>query len=392
MAIPITHIITDLSTGGSQKALLRLLDGIDRRRFSPSVVCLRGGDTPLANDIRSLDVTVLGLCITGPGNALGFRRLLSFLDDVRPVIVHSWLYHAVMVSRLFGRIASVPILISSRRNINLGSSFRERLNRLTLGIDDRIIAVSDAARQVEIELGGADPRRVVTIVNGVESGNTVSVDPAGKTRLRHEAGATAAETVIGTVGRLHREKGLDVFLEAAAEVLVSRPETRFVIVGSGPDRAALESLSDTLGIASNVALLGERSDVTNLLSAMDLFVLSSPEEGMPNVVLEAMAAGLPVVATGVGGTPEVVADGKTGLLVPPGDPPRLAGAITTMLADPDRMRMMGREGLRRVRECFRIETMVERTEELYEEVLSEKLGIGRQKTPPTGFAESHRRR
>ena len=377
MALPITHIITDLSTGGSQMALLRLLDGIDRGRFSPSVVCLTGDRTPISNKIESLDIPVVHLGLGRWTNPLPMWRLFSYLEQVRPVIVHSWLFHSAMAARLLGRMTSVPILVSARRNINLGSPYRERLNRFTVGIDDRVIAVSNAARRVEIETCGADPKRVITIVNGVDA--ETPGDSANKpaTSLRNEFGIDESTMVIGTVGRLHRAKGLDIFLHAAADVRHTTPGVRFIIVGSGPDRAALESLTDTLSIAPNVAFLGERSDIPDLLSAMNLFVLSSPEEGMPNVVLEAMAAGLPVVATGVGGTLEVVVDGKTGLLVPPGDPLRLAGAMTTMLADPDRMRMMGREGHRRVRECFRIETMVERTEELYEEVLSEKLGVGR---------------
>ncbi len=378
MMLPITHIITDLTTGGSQKALLRLLRGIDRDRFSPTVVCLRDGDTPIAHDIQSQDIPVLDLGITGFLNPFGLRRLASFLDDVRPVIVHSWLYHAVMVSRLFGRIAPVPILISARRNINLGSPLRERLNRLTLGIDDRIIAVSEAARRVEIERGGADPRRVVTIVNGVETGHSGEMDPTVRNRIREELGIPGSAPVVGTIGRLHQEKGLDVFLEATAQILSALPDVRFVIVGSGRDRTALESHAKELGVASKIAFVGERADVKDLLTAMDLFSLSSPEEGMPNVVLEAMAAGLPVVATGVGGTPEVVINGVTGLLVPPGEPGRLAAAVSDILSRRDRMLMMGREGLARVRKDFRIDTMVARTVEVYEEQLSDKLGMGKQ--------------
>lgn len=375
MALPVTHIITDLTTGGSQKALLRLLVGIDRNRFSPSVVCLRDGDTPLADDIRSQDVPVLDLGITGAASLARLRRLVAFLEESRPLILHSWLYHAVIVSRFVGRIASVPILVSARRNINLGSPLREGLNRLTLGIDDRIIAVSDAARRVEIERGGADPRRIVTIVNGVETGSSGESDPTVRNRIREELGIPGSAPVVGTIGRLHKEKGLDVFLEAASRILSALPDVRFVIVGSGPDRTALESRAKELGVASKVAFVGERGDVKDLLRAMDLFALSSPEEGMPNVVLEAMAAALPVVATAVGGTPEVVVDQATGLLVPPGNSERLAGAIATMLAEPERMREMGREGMNRVGEHFTIETMIARTVRVYDELLSEKLGV-----------------
>ena len=378
MAIPITHIITDLTTGGSQKALFRLLRGIDRDRFAPSVVTLRDGNAPIANDIRDLDIPVLDLGVTGPANLIRLRRLFSFFEITRPVIVHSWLYHAVMTARLFGRTASVPILVSARRNINLGNPRREFINRLTLGVDDRIIAVSEAARRVEIDRGGASPDRVVTIVNGVEISDNLVDTKRAIAPLRNELGATDSNPVIGTIGRLHHEKGLDVFLNAAARIAARWSDARFVIIGSGPDRAALESHAERVGIGSNVAFLGERGDAQELLGAMDLFVLSSPEEGMPNVVLEAMAAARPVVATSVGGTPEVVVDGVTGLLVPPGNPERLAAAIEAVLADSARMKAMGRQGRERVQKHFRVDTMVARTVAVYEELLMEKSGLPRE--------------
>jgi glycosyltransferase involved in cell wall biosynthesis len=219
---------------------------------------------------------------------------------------------------------------------------------------------------------------VVTIVNGVEISDNLVDTKRAIAPLRNELGATDSNPVIGTIGRLHHEKGLDVFLNAAARIAARWSDARFVIIGSGPDRAALESHAERVGIGSNVAFLGERGDAQELLGAMDLFVLSSPEEGMPNVVLEAMAAARPVVATSVGGTPEVVVDGVTGLLVPPGNPERLAAAIEAVLADSARMKAMGRQGRERVQKHFRVDTMVARTVAVYEELLMEKSGLPRE--------------
>jgi glycosyltransferase involved in cell wall biosynthesis len=177
--------------------------------------------------------------------------------------------------------------------------------------------------------------------------------------------------LVGSVGRLHPQKDFATLLAAIAQVRKRIPTVRLLLVGDGELRDELESQSRSLGLSEIVTFAGSRTDVPEILAAVDVFTLSSLWEGMSNAALEAMAAGLPVVATAVGGTPEVVVDEVTGLLVPPHDPTSLAGALTTLLREPALRRRMGQAGRERVQEQFSVERMVCRTEALYTEMLRE---------------------
>ena len=178
--------------------------------------------------------------------------------------------------------------------------------------------------------------------------------------------------MVGSLGRLHPQKGFSDLLTAFAQVRQRIPSVRLFVAGDGELRDDLEAQARSLGMAAVVTFAGVRADVSEVLAALDVFVLPSLWEGMPNAVLEAMASGLPVVATAVGGTPEVVVDGVTGLLVPPQDPGALAQAIGHLLRDPDLRRRMGRAGRRRVEEHFDVRETVRQVESLYETLLREK--------------------
>jgi glycosyltransferase involved in cell wall biosynthesis len=373
MIVRVVHVITDLSTGGSQIALSRLLSRIDRTRFDPAVVSLKNAATPLADGIRRMDVPVIDLAITGPARVGRLLRLYKYLDEQRPAIVHAWLFHAVVAARVFARMTDVPIVISARRNINLGSPLRERLNRATAALDDRVIAVSEAARRVEIQRSSAPPDRVVVIPNGVGTASIPRSNSTARSALRHELRLPPDSTVIATAGRLHPSKGIDDFLRAAAMVRERRPDASFVIAGEGNERPALERLAHDLGVTPRTRFLGERADLSAILAGSDVFVLASREEGMPNALIEAMAAELPVVATAVGGTAEVVSHRSTGLLVPAGDVDAIANAVLFLLDDETEADAMGARARKTIVESFSIETTVRRTQELYEELLREKF-------------------
>jgi glycosyltransferase involved in cell wall biosynthesis len=180
--------------------------------------------------------------------------------------------------------------------------------------------------------------------------------------------------LVGTVARLHPSKGIDGLIAAAARVVTRLPHTRFLLVGDGTERAALERLAHELGIAEHIVFLGERRDVRFLLAGLDLFVLPSREEGMGIVLIEAMATGIPVVATATGGIVEVVEDGVSGFLVPRGDANALAESIILALSAPGRAEQVSANARRRAAAMFSIDTTVHRTEQIYEELLREKLG------------------
>jgi glycosyltransferase involved in cell wall biosynthesis len=233
------------------------------------------------------------------------------------------------------------------------------------------------ARQVEIEQTGVSPEKVVTIYNGVDAENFSTSGTRTTGQVLQPFGIPTDVPLVGSVGRFRPQKGYADLLVAMKQVKENAPTARLLLVGDAELQADLEAKAMSLGLDEVVTFAGVRTDVPEILTALDVFVLASLWEGMPNAILEAMAAGLPVVATAVGGTPEVVVDGVTGLLVPPRDPTALAQAITRLLDDPDLRQRMGRAGRERVLQHFSVEQMVKRTQTLYEQLLDAKgLGSG----------------
>src|SRR5207244_4140922 len=222
---------------------------------------------------------------------------------------------------------------------------------------------------VHYKIAGAE--KFATVHSGIDLARfrSVQVDPAVK---RKELGLPPDGVIVGTVGRLVPIKGLEWLLKAAPQVLAQFPQACFVIIGDGPLLSELKELASELGISPRVVFLGTRHDIPECLTALDLFVLPSLNEGMGRALVEAMAVGCPVVATCVGGIPDVVTDGATGLLVPPRDDRALADAILTLLRDRRLLAAYGEAAQRRVDERFDIETMVRSIERLYDEVWQKK--------------------
>ena len=364
--IPLFHLITELDIGGAQKALLHLLTHLDRDRFSPTVICLYNGDKAVAQEIRALSIPVIDLGMTAKWRLDAFWRLYRLLRRERPTILHTWMFHANIPGRVLGRLTGIPIVVSSERTMGQESRWRYRLNRLTDPLTDRVVCVSRLVADFAVAEVGIPRHKTIVIPNGIDA-QAFEHLPA-KRQVRADLGLSLDSTLIGTVARLNPVKRLDVLLQATA----SMDDAHAVIVGAGPERERLEALSRRLGLADRVHFVGQQNNVPEWLAAMDIFVLTSDWEGMSNAILEAMAAGLPVVATAVGGTPEVVVDGVTGLLVPPRDPDALAEAITRLLRDPDLRRKMGRAGRERVQQHFSVERMVQQTQSLYEQLLAEE--------------------
>jgi glycosyltransferase involved in cell wall biosynthesis len=363
--VPICYLITELSTGGAQAALLRLLKGLDRGRYTPTVACLYSGDGAVAREIRALGIDVFDARMRHKADMPALLRLYRHIRRVRPTILHASLFHANLPGRILGRLAGVPIIICSERTMAMEPQWRYQVNHTTIGLVDRVVAVSDNVRDFCVSHIGLPAEKLVVILNGVELPKEPIPSPQ---EARAGLGLPLDGSVLGAVSRLEPAKGIPFLIRALAQV----DNATLVIVGDGAERAALEALANDLGVARRIHWAGHRRDGDRLLPAFDLFVQPSLHEGLPNTVLEAMAAGLPVVATGVGGTPEVVVDGITGLLVPPRDPDALAQAITRLLHDPDLRLQMGQAGRERVASHFTVARMVEQTEQLYEQLLAEK--------------------
>jgi len=368
----IIHLITDLSTGGAQTALLRFLSAIDRNLYNPTVVCFDNGNSFIAKEINKLNIPVIDLGMTHKGRIDVFFRFNRLLQNERPVVLHTWLFHANLIGRLMGRLNKVPIIISSRRNINIGGKWRELLKRLTSGLDDKVIAVCEAVRKAEIESSNVPSEKAVTIHNGIDPIAFISVSDEAALEIRNSFEIPDDALLLGAIGRLHPSKGFNDLISALAYIKAKTNSVRLIIVGEGELRGSLELQIINHNLSGTIKFAGLRNDIPELMSALDIFVSSSLWEGLPNVVLEAMVAGKPVVATSVGGTPEVVVDGETGLLVPPRNPEALARAIFRLLKNPELGSRMGRAGKERVLKQFSIQRMVTKTQQLYKELMIEK--------------------
>ncbi|MCP4424407.1 MAG: glycosyltransferase [Chloroflexi bacterium] len=367
--IKILYLITELDVGGAQQALFRLLSGLDRQRFQPVVACFFNGRRQIGQQIQQLDIRVVDLGMQPKWRFDALWRLGRLICREKPKILHCWLFHANFLGRIVGWLKRVPIIITSRRNVEIGGAWRDYLIRWTTSLDMKVVAVCEAARQAEIERSRVAPDKVVTIYNGV---NIELYNVAARQAVRQEFGIGADALLLGVVGRLHAQKGHSYLFEALRDVRRHLPDVRLLIVGDGRLRSELEAIARQKRVEDAIIFTGSRRDIPELLSAMDLFALPSLWEGLPNAVLEAMAAGLPVVATAVGGAPELVVPGETGLLVPPGDAQALAQAIRLILEDSVLAQSMGSAGRQRVRSQFDIAVMQEKMVGLYGRLLQEK--------------------
>jgi len=365
MLVATLYLITELDTGGAQMVLWRLLAGLDRERFSPTVACLYNGDKAVAQAIRALGIEVFDARMRHKADLAALLRVYRYIRRAYPAILHTSLFHANLPGRILGRLAGVPVVVCSEHTMAMESEWRYRLNRWTIGLVDRVTVVSAQVRDFCTAHIGLPAGKLVLIPNGVE---LPPAPLASRQEVRAELGLPLDALVAGAAGRLDPVKGVRFLIQALARL----GGVHLAIVGDGPERAALEALAERLGVAGRVHWLGHWHDVQQVLPAFDLFVQPSLHEGLPNTVLEAMAAGLPVVATAVGGTPEAVLDGVTGLLVHPGDPEALARAISRLLDDPATCQAMGQAGRERVAQNFTVERMIAQTETLYEQLLVEK--------------------
>ena len=364
--ITVLHLITELNVGGAEKSLAHLLAHLDRDRFSPTVACLYGGDGRIAGEIRGMNIPVIDLGVTAKWRWDGFWRLYDLLRRERPTILHTWMFHANIPGRVLGRLAGVPTVINSEHTMAMERGWRYWLNRITHPWTDQVICVSPQVADFFVDHVGIPRQKIIFIPNGVDLQNLK--DLPDKLQARARLALPPDQVLVGTVARLDPVKRLDVLLQA----LTSLSDVSAVVVGDGPERVRLGEVSDRLKLTERVFFVGHQEDVWPWLAALDVFVLCSDWEGMSNALLEGMAAGLPVVATAVGGTPDVVVDGVTGLLVPPRDPPALAEAVVRLLRDPDLRHRMGEAGRHRVEEHFSLERMVGRTQALYQQLLDAK--------------------
>lgn len=363
--------------GGTESFLLHLLSRLDRRRFAPVVCSLRPRGF-IGDQIAALGIPVheLGMAEGARPHQLllGAHRLARLIDAERIDLVQSLLYRANLVSALASRLARRrPCLVSGQRSLVpkrfwLAAWAVRRTRRLA----ERVVAVSNAVGRELIATEKLDPERLVVIPNGVDPALFRSRDSAAvRARWQVPPGAL----VIGAVGRLSPTKGLVHLIDAVAALGAAGHESVLVLAGSGSEHSALENRARRAGLGAAVRFLGFCDRLEEVYPGFDLYALPSLAEGSPNALLEAMACGLPAVACAVGGVPEIVEDGVSGLLVPPADAGALGAALGRLAADRELCRRLGTTARQRVENDFTLDGMVGRYEQLYSGLLASAEGF-----------------
>ncbi|MGO8704435.1 MAG: glycosyltransferase [Candidatus Brocadiia bacterium] len=356
----IFYLITELEIGGAEKALYELATRLDRRKFEPIVACLSGRG-PLFGRLKEKGIEVIPIDMCGWWDLAAWVRLRRALRANRPHVLHTFLFHANFVGSLAAirsgigtRIASIRVEEPRLRHL--------WFEWLTQGLTDVYTCVSESARQYTHARAHVPMHKLVVIPNGVDPSDCDAPVLAPPPEWRLPEGAP----VVAFVGRLDRQKNPLLLLRAAARVVREVPETVFAFAGTGRLEAQCRAEADRLGLSGSVRWLGWLSDTRPLLARMDLVALPSSWEGMPNVILEAMACGKPAVAANVGGCAELIVEGETGFLAPPGDEGALATCILRLLHDAGLRRRLGAAARERVEREFSIKAMVEKNEALYE--------------------------
>ncbi len=360
-------------TGGAERIATEVVTRLDPERFENTLCVSRWKAreesdpliAPRLGALRDAGVRIVGL---RRGSRLGlwaWAPLVRLLRDERIDILHSHQFGSNLWASMLGRIAATPVVIAHEHNWSFdGEPVRRLLDRHVIATRaDAFLAVSRQTRQAMIDLEGIDPEQVRFVPLGI------ATPPAGpRGDVRAELGISEGTPVIGTTCTLRPEKALDVLIRAAAALLGDFPDLRVLIAGDGPDRERVEALIAELDLGAVVSLLGGRGDIPDFLRSLDVAVCSSDWEGSPLSVMEYMEAELPVVATRVGGIPDMIESGVEGVLVEPGDPEAMAGAIGGLLRDPARAVAMGRRGRRRRRAEFDLDVTARMIGELYEEL------------------------
>lgn len=360
--VKILQLITSLNIGGTEHYLLSLVQRLDKKKYEVKVGYLKEKGH-IAQEIEKEGISVYHLPFPW--------RLFLFLKKEKIQLLHTHLYRANIIGRIIGRIARIPIIISSQQSTDDWRRWYHSVaDRWTARFADKIIANSEAVKKRLIHREKIPEKKTAVIYNGIDL-SKFRVNSGVK---KEALGIKPQRIVIGTVARLHPAKGLTYFLRALKQVRETIPEAMFLIVGDGPERERLEEGTVSLGLKESSIFTGFRRDIPQLLSFMDVFVLSSLWEGLPSSLLEALALARPVVATDVGGVGEIIQDRVHGLLVPPRDPEALAQAILWMLQNKKEAQEMANRGRRRVEKYFTLDRMIEETEKLYDELIQEKIG------------------
>lgn len=381
----VLYVVDTLGMGGAEQSLLTTVTRLDRGQFEPIVSSVYVGQT-LKAEYEAAGVRVEAMGIKGKYRfATAIRRLVRLIRQEQPDLIHTVLFRAGQIGRIAGLLCRRPVVSTwssvpySRERIENDPAVTpwklrilRKVDSLTCRFVTRFHSVSDCVRDVNCRHLGVSPTKVTVIPRGRDGDHYEKASSIESARLRQALGLEKADPVILNVGRLMSAKNQVALIEAASLLRKSYPNAVLLIAGQGPLRDSLETSVNEQGLERSVRLLGHRADVPLLLGLADVFAFPSLHEGQPGALLEAMLAGLPIVASDIPMHRELIEHGKTGLLVPANDPGAIADGILTLAGDPATTRKLGETAQTIARQRFDIHNVVRETEEFYRMVVGER--------------------
>ncbi len=366
MALRIAFCITGLQIGGAERTLVELASRLDRQRFQAVVYSLgprpAGNGPSLADELdrAGIETHHLGAKSVWALPAT-LRRLTDLLKDYQPDVLQTFLFHANVLGSWAARRAGVPRVVTGIR-VAEPRAWHRWVARQTAHWADRHVCVSQSVADFTVQVTGLDPQSLLVIPNGVDVSRFAQAVPVDLSLL----GVPAGRSAFACVGRLDAQKGIDWLLDLLPGVFAGRQTHDLLLVGAGPEEPALRAEAARLGIVDRVHFAGLRADIPAILAAIDALVLPSRWEGMPNVLLQAMATGKPVLATDVEGVAELLGPAGADQMVPRSDPQAFSGKLLALLGEPSLRAQLGGQNAHRIAEQFTIERMVTAYERLYE--------------------------
>jgi glycosyltransferase involved in cell wall biosynthesis len=387
--IRVLHIITRLIPGGADENTVQTVLGLDKERFQVDLIVGGQSDELMMRRVERCRVIIVPELVRNPSPLKDLKtciKLIRLIRQERYHIVHTHTAKAGIIGRFAAWFCRVPIIVHTlhgatfHRALHPGEAALYRaLERLAARVSHKLVSVGDDLRRIYLDAGVGKPRQYVTIRSGFEIARFRLSDAElalRRRKIRRELSISDDAWVIGSASRLEPRKGQFYFLQSAQRLLIKYPDLVFIIAGDGPSAKELRTLAHSLRIANRVQFLGHRTDIEDVMSAMDIFVLSSLWEGLPQVLVQAAALGRPIVSFDAEGAKEIVHGGENGFVVPRGDENALTESLAYLIAHPQRAREMGVRGRRFIGEEYDKEIMVRRIDKLYRELLLQAIGRG----------------
>lgn len=363
-SIHLLHLITRLPIGGAERLLLGILRNLDPAQFESTVCCIQDRGE-LADEAETLGMSViaLGLMRHGGHDRCVVPALRRIMRERGIDVVHSHLYHANLYGRLAARREGIPVIASVHNTYKRHKWYRHLINRYLARHSHVVTAGSVDVERDLLEVDRLPREKIVRLPNCIDLARVETALTAAEAKQRF--GFAPADRVVGTVGRAEEQKGHAFLLEAFARLLPAHPDLKLLLVGDGRLLPQLKENAERLGIAAACRFPGNLAQLADVYRAIDVFVMPSLWEGLSLAMLEAMAAGLPMIATEVGGARDVLGDSEWGVLIPPRDPAAIVTAIDRLLADPQQRGALAEAGAARVRANYSVTALTAQLVDIY---------------------------